>query len=167
MNETLPTLTSLLDALEISAGQAKHWCEKGYIRPISHNGQGRARRLEPAEVDVLRKMAAFVRDGVTPRIAAKIARREYHPTEPPSGRPNPLPLAIQRLRAACWRGEEPAEALTLIDPGGVDHLVYDLWLQGWTDVEIATHTSMTTYTTSRIRERLGLAPHQAWKEAAA
>lgn len=64
----------------------------------------------------------------------------------PSGRPS-------ALRAACWRGDMPAEALPVRDR---EELVYELWLHGWTDVEIATHTRMSTYTASRIRERLGL-----------
>lgn len=86
--------------------------------------------------------------------------RYYHLGEPPSGRPHTSPIVVEQLRAACWRGDEPAEALAPVDPGAVEHLVYDLWVQGWTDVEIATHTRMTSYTTARIRARLGLAPHQ-------
>lgn len=83
-----------------------------------------------------------------------------HAAEPPSGRP----LPAQKVYNACYRGELPAETL---DTAAREHLVYDLWLKGWTDVEIATHTSMTLYTTARIRARLGLAPHRARKEAAA
>ncbi|WP_027947189.1 hypothetical protein [Amycolatopsis taiwanensis] len=83
-----------------------------------------------------------------------------HTTEPPGGRP----ITAQELYNACWRGELPAEVLRAADR---ERLVEDLWDQGWTDVEIATHTRMTTYTTARIRTRLRLAPHHAQKEAAA
>ncbi|MFD2421629.1 hypothetical protein [Amycolatopsis pigmentata] len=83
-----------------------------------------------------------------------------HATPPPGGRP----ITQHALYNACWRGELPAEAL---DTNTREHLVYDLWLHGWTDTEIAAHTSMTTYTAARIRARLGLAPHHARKEAAA
>jgi len=47
----------------------------------------------------------------------------------------------------------PAEALP---PADRERLVGELWAAGWTDVEIATHTHMSTYTTARIRARLGL-----------
>jgi hypothetical protein len=83
-----------------------------------------------------------------------------HITEPPSGRPR----TRQRQYDACWRGEEAAEVLR---PADRERLVEDLWDQGWTDVEIATHTRMTTYTTARIRTRLGLDARTAMKEAAA
>jgi hypothetical protein len=70
------------------------------------------------------------------------------------GRVNCHRLSDQRLLAACRDGREPAEAL----PSYLrDWLVQDLVSQGWTDVEIATWTRMTTYTTARIRNRLGLA----------
>lgn len=52
-------------------------------------------------------------------------------------------------------GELPAEAL---DQRDRERLVYDLWAAKWSDVEIATHTRMSTYTTARIRRDLGLAP---------
>jgi hypothetical protein len=83
-----------------------------------------------------------------------------HTKEPPSGRP----ITAQQLYSACWRGELPAEILSTADR---ERLLYDLWLQHWTDVEIATHTRMTTYTTARIRTRLGLDARPALKEAAA
>ncbi len=69
-----------------------------------------------------------------------------------------------RLRAACWRGDLPAEVL---ETGDRETLVHDLWSAGWTDVEIAIHTRMTTYTTGRIRARLGLAAHPSTKGAIA
>lgn len=57
------------------------------------------------------------------------------------GRPDIAPMARGRLMAACRRGELPAEALDTADR---EHLVYDFWAGGWSDVEIATHTRMTT-----------------------
>jgi hypothetical protein len=35
-------------------------------------------------------------------------------------------------------------------------LIADLHREGWTDVEIAEQTAMSTYTTCRIREGMGL-----------
>lgn len=59
-----------------------------------------------------------------------------------------------------WRlalaGEWPADALSTLDRQA---LVLILHQRGWTDVEIACHTRMSTYTTARIRTRLGLAAH--------
>lgn len=81
--------------------------------------------------------------------------------------PKPHPKQLQRwrrLRAACWRGELPAEVLDTADR---EELIYELWLRGWTDVEIAAHTMLSTYTTARIRERLGLVPHPRLKGATA
>lgn len=61
---------------------------------------------------------------------------------------------VEMLARRCRQGLEPAEALPRF---ARDQLVHELWCQGWTDVEIATWTRMSTYTTARIRERLGLA----------
>jgi hypothetical protein len=69
------------------------------------------------------------------------------------GRVNTHRLADQKLLSACRAGLEPAEALPSY---ARDWLVTDLVCEGWTDVEIATWTRMTTYTTTRIRERLRL-----------
>ena len=78
--------------------------------------------------------------------------------------PATAPISRARLQIECWKGELPAEVLTTVER---EHLVYELWLDGWTDVEIATHTRMTTYTTGRIRARLGLAAHPARERAIA
>lgn len=56
-----------------------------------------------------------------------------------------------RLRAACWRGQAPADAL---NPPDRDELVQALVDARFTLAEIATHTGLTTYTASRIVERL-------------
>jgi hypothetical protein len=79
-----------------------------------------------------------------------------------TGRRRALPsaLVLGRPRAshwiwvACVEGREPAESLPTKDREDlVYHLVHDC---GWTDVRIATHTRMSTATTVRIRERIGL-----------
>ncbi|MFD5245046.1 hypothetical protein ACFWIW_10905 [Amycolatopsis sp. NPDC058340] len=83
---------------------------------------------------------------------------------PPLTRPDTAPISHANVQLACWKGELPAEILATHER---DHLVYELWLDGWTDVEIATHTHMTTYTTGRIRARLGLAAHPTSTKGAA
>lgn len=57
-------------------------------------------------------------------------------------------------------GELPAEALPT---GERERLVGELHALGWSDDEIADHTRQTTYTTARIRARLGLRAHRARK----
>lgn len=69
-------------------------------------------------------------------------------------------MTRRRLLALCLAGKMPAEALDTADR---ERLVRKLWAAGMTDVEIATHTHLTTYTAARIRNRLGLAAHQARK----
>jgi hypothetical protein len=73
------------------------------------------------------------------------------------------PFTQPLLLAACWAGQEPAELLTR---GERDLLLFDLWRKGWTDREIGVHMKQTTYTTCRIRTRLGLEARQASQEAA-
>ena len=83
-------------------------------------------------------------------------------------RPVPDHLARPRsgvlLWKACCEGREPAEAL---DPRDREDLVAALVEQRWTDVEIATHTRMSTYTTARIRQRLGLRANEPGSPRAA
>jgi len=73
-------------------------------------------------------------------------------------------MARAKLIAACRRGDVPAE---LLDTADRERLVRWFWNLRWTDVEIATRTHMTTYTTARIRERLGLAAHPTSTRGAA
>jgi hypothetical protein len=73
-----------------------------------------------------------------------------------AGEPVARPRSGQLLWQACCQGREPAEAL---DPRDREDLVEELVVQGWTDTEIATLTRMSTYTTARIRTRLGLPPN--------
>lgn len=68
------------------------------------------------------------------------------------------------LYRSCLLGILPAEVL---DTPEFERLIRDLWEADWTDVQIAAHTRTSTYTTGRIRERLGLAAHQDLKEATA
>ncbi|HEY9354656.1 MAG TPA: hypothetical protein VIP28_15445 [Nocardioides sp.] len=64
------------------------------------------------------------------------------------------PATRNRVRLeAALAGVEPAEALTTRDR---HRLVGMLVRDGWTDVDIAALTRMTTYTTARIRTRLDL-----------
>lgn len=74
-----------------------------------------------------------------------------------------LPLVNPVLYRRCLDGHEPAEALSTLDRW---HLVLILHNRGWTDVQIAAHTRMSTYTTARIRSRIGLKPNATWKGAA-
>jgi hypothetical protein len=67
-----------------------------------------------------------------------------------TARPRRTPEHVWR---ACCAGAEPAESLCTEDR---EDLVVALHARGWTDLEIATHTRMTTYTTQRIRARLRL-----------
>lgn len=61
------------------------------------------------------------------------------------------------LYALCRAGREPAESLSQPDR---HRLVAELHARGWTDARIAEHCRMTSYTTVRIREHLGLSPNR-------
>jgi hypothetical protein len=63
------------------------------------------------------------------------------------------PVYDEHLYRQCRAGFEPAELLTT---GARGQLVHELWTLGWTDVEVAVHTRMSTYTAAAIRTRLGL-----------
>lgn len=65
--------------------------------------------------------------------------------------------------AACCAGREPAESL---DPRDREDLVAALLERGWSDTQIAVLTRMSTYTTARIRVRLGLAANTLVEVAA-
>lgn len=69
----------------------------------------------------------------------------------------------QLLWRACCAGREPAESL---DPRDREDLVAALVERGWTDVQIAVLTRMSTYTTARIRGRLGLPANTTARVAA-
>lgn len=56
------------------------------------------------------------------------------------------------LWSLCCAGKEPAEAL---DPRDREDLVAALVARGWSLVEIAALTRMSTYTTARIAARIG------------
>lgn len=58
--------------------------------------------------------------------------------------------------AECLAGRLPAEALPAAER---DRVVAQLVREGLSDVSIAARLRQTTYTTARIRERLGLAPN--------
>ena len=67
------------------------------------------------------------------------------------------PLTDEHLYRLCLSGREPAE---LLRPSYREELVHQLHGLGWTVVEIATHTRMTTYVTGLIHDRLGLRHNQ-------
>lgn len=73
------------------------------------------------------------------------------------------PITHRVLYFACLYGIEPAESLPTADRA---RLVARLHRLGWTDSEIAEHTFMSTYTTARIRNRLGLSPNESTRGAA-
>ena len=82
----------------------------------------------------------------------------------PADGPAPLrPDHDRYLYDRCRAGLEPAELLTT---AAREHLLYELWSLGWTDVEVAVYTRLTTYTAAAIRTRLGL-PCNAPRGAAA
>jgi hypothetical protein len=85
--------------------------------------------------------------------------------ETPGTPPRTAPITRARLYRACLAGDLPAEILD--DPRDRERLLRELWSCGWTDAEIATHTRMTTYTTGRIRARIGLAARPSKRGAAA
>lgn len=71
-------------------------------------------------------------------------------------RPDAMHFSRTYTIRMCRLGKLPAEVLSQKDR---ERLVCDLWKLGWADVEIATHTKLSTYTAARIRSRLGLSPH--------
>ena len=72
----------------------------------------------------------------------------------PADGPAPLRPGHDRyLYDRCRAGLEPAELLTT---AAREHLLYELWSLGWSDVEVAVYTRMSTYTAAAIRTRLGL-----------
>lgn len=83
--------------------------------------------------------------------------------------PDTVRLPIHGIRSgqwlwrACCAGREPAESLDWRDR---EDLVAALVERGWSDVEIATLTRMTTYTTARIRARLGMPANTSRRTAA-
>lgn len=78
-------------------------------------------------------------------------RRLTAPPDPPESRSR-----YERWRKCC-HGEVPAEALSARDR---EDLIAELHALRWSDVEIAEHTKLSTYTAARIRDRLGLTPNE-------
>lgn len=64
-----------------------------------------------------------------------------------------MPATSPHLFALCRRGQVPAEELSSEDR---DRLIRMLWKRCWSVSEIAAHTKLSTYTTARILDRLGL-----------
>lgn len=78
-----------------------------------------------------------------------MSRRNVPPVLPPMS----ASRSPRHVWERCCLGVEPAESL---HPRDREDLVATLVERGWTDVEIAVLTRMTTYTAARIRDRLGL-----------
>lgn len=76
-------------------------------------------------------------------------------TAPP---PRPGARSPNERWRQCCAGQLPAEALSQRDR---EDLIAELVDHGWTDTDIAAHTRLSTYTTGRIRSRLGLEPNDA------
>lgn len=72
-------------------------------------------------------------------------------------RARPETRSHSRHYAAARDGELPADALPTRQRW---RLVAELHAYGWTDSDIAEWTRMTTYTSARIREGMGLAPNK-------
>lgn len=68
-------------------------------------------------------------------------------------RPAMSPTTQWRHWCLALAGELPGEALR---PKDSDRLLAELHGLGWTDAQIATHTSWSTYTVARMRDRLDL-----------
>lgn len=94
-------------------------------------------------------------DGV-PDLQPVVLDRFTRPTVPDEIVPVAAPRSGRELWLRACHGLEPAEAL---DPRDREDLVAELVVRGWSDVQIAEHTRMSTYTTGRIRDRLQLAPN--------
>jgi hypothetical protein len=77
--------------------------------------------------------------------------------------PGVRPLTNTAAYKHALAGALPADAL---ETACRERLVTTLTRRGWTDTEIACWTRMTTYTTARIRSRLGLAANTINKGAA-
>lgn len=73
-------------------------------------------------------------------------------------------MTVSALYRLALRGDVPAEALTQAER---HCLVVALHARGWTDVQIAAHARMTTYTTARIRTGLDLPANRQQQRSAA
>jgi len=69
--------------------------------------------------------------------------------------PRTRPIADRAAYRACLAGDQPAETLQQRQR---EQLIVQLHARGWTDIEIAAHTRMSTYTVGRICDRLHLTP---------
>lgn len=74
------------------------------------------------------------------------------------------PVTDAEVYSLCLAGHLPAE---MLPSGRRRALVVELHSLGWTDLEIAAHTSMSLYTTARLRDQLGLDAHAPAAEGAA
>lgn len=73
----MPSLSSadVVETAGVTYRQLDYWARRGYVRPLPRDpGQGYPRHWDEAEVDVVRIMAALVRDGYRVPVAARRAR---------------------------------------------------------------------------------------------
>lgn len=71
----------ILKRYPLSYRQLDSWTTKGYLGEDAKNtGHGRKREYSQKEVETLERMLAFVEAGVTPAVAAAIARGDVEAT---------------------------------------------------------------------------------------
>jgi DNA-binding transcriptional MerR regulator len=56
--------------------QLDYWIKQGWLHPVGGVGSGNPRDWSEAEVDVAARMVVMVAAGLSPEIAAKVARTE-------------------------------------------------------------------------------------------
>lgn len=73
--ELVGYLVDIVEQVGITYRQADHWVRRGFIRTTPPNpGSGRPRRIAESEIAALTTMARLVHAGLTPEIAARLAR---------------------------------------------------------------------------------------------
>lgn len=71
----MSTTTQVCDQTGATYRQLDHWCRRGYLHPDGEGlGQGRPRTWPPEEVRVVAVMVRLVAAGISPTVAAEVAR---------------------------------------------------------------------------------------------
>lgn len=74
---------AMIEQSGITERQYIYWIEHGWLHPIKvigrndHHGSGASFVWTPEEIDVARRMGAWVAQGVVPRLAEEWARRDH------------------------------------------------------------------------------------------
>jgi hypothetical protein len=63
-----------IDEYEVTYRQFDHWCRQKWIRSTGKGGSGIDRDFEEDEVKIFKIMAPLVKLGLSPRVAAALAR---------------------------------------------------------------------------------------------